>query len=887
MRGRGETKRPKTMKAKPSLATATGPKTMAGRLRSACAARFLLLFLLTLSAVVQAQYDTTTTNGTITITKYTGSAFAVDIPSTINGLPVTRIGDGAFFDCTNLTSVFIPNTVISIGSGAFGGCSHLTAITVNPLNSAYSSVDGILFNQSQTTLIQYPGGKAGSYTIPNSVTSIGDSAFYGCTGLTAITIPNGVTNIDGSAFSGCTSLTSVTIPNSVTSIGDFVLADSSSLTSVTIPSSVTSIGDFAFYKCTSLSAVTVDAQNSAYSSADGVLFNRNQTLLIQYPGGKAGSYVIPNSVTKIEDYGFALCGSLTSVTIPNSVTSIGEAAFYGCSSLTSVTIPNSVTSIGNGTFLLCSSLTSITIPNSVTSIRDRAFEECTSLTSIAIPNSVTNIGWGAFFSCTSLTNVTIGNSVTKIEDYAFALCGSLTSVTIPNSVTSIGEAAFLLCSSLTSITIPNSVTSIRDRAFEECTKLSSITIPDSVTSIGDTAFYDCSSLTSATIPNSVTNIGDYAFDGCTNLTSLTMDMTTVGSDFSGIKKLRNLIIGEHVKTIGDGAFYGCTNLTSVTIPDGVTSIGGGAFQGCSSLTSVMIPNSVTSIGDYAFFSCTSLTGIYFQGNAPSIGSAVFSWDNNATVYYMPGTTGWGTTFGGRPTALWIPLQVQVSAGANGSISPSTTQMAISGGSVSFTANPNAGYLVDQWLVDGAVVKTGGNSYTLSNIQTNRSVHVTFTYDPMIPTPVITALQPEQVKPGGPLFILNVNGFNFMAGSVIRWNGNNQTTTFGNSNSLMTIIMNTLIASPGTVSITVVNPGPNGGVRSAESWLTIADTATNPKMTLARAGNIITIVWPTNGFTLQSSPVLPATNWQNVAGSEITNSVRVTIGTGKQFYRLKQ
>jgi len=201
--------------------------------RTACVTRLrplLLLLLLTLPAVVQAQFNYTTNNGTITITGYSGPGGAVVIPSTINGLPVTRIGDFAFYYCTSLG-----------------------AITVDALNSVYSSEDGVLFNKSQTLLIQCPGGKAGSYTIPNSVTNIEDGAFFSCT----------------------------------------------SLASVTIPNSVTSIGNEAFHYCTSLSAITVDALNSVYSSEDGVLFNKSQTLLIQCPEGKAGSYTIPNSVTSI------------------------------------------------------------------------------------------------------------------------------------------------------------------------------------------------------------------------------------------------------------------------------------------------------------------------------------------------------------------------------------------------------------------------------------------------------------------------------------------------------------------------------------------------------------------------------------------------------------
>ena len=360
-------------------------QTVAGHLRSAFAARpLLLLLLLALPAAVQAQFTYTTKNGAITITGYDCSSGggAVTIPSTINGLPVTSIGDNAFnsctsltsvtignnvtsigdwafYNCTSLTSVTIPNSVTRIGYYAFSHCTSLIAMTVEALNSFYCSVDGVLFDKSQTTLIQYPGGKAGSYTIPNSVTSIGYRAFYGCTSLTSVTIPNSVTTIWNEAFSGCTSLISVTIPNSVTSIWDrafygctsltsVTIGNSvtsiggdtfngcTSLTSVTIPNSVTSIAGGPFEGCTSLSAITVEALNSFYSSVDGVLFDQSQTTLIEYPGGKAGSYTIPNSVTRIGGEAFDGCTSLTSVTIPNSVTSIGWLAFYGCTSLTGV-----------------------------------------------------------------------------------------------------------------------------------------------------------------------------------------------------------------------------------------------------------------------------------------------------------------------------------------------------------------------------------------------------------------------------------------------------------------------------------------------------------------------------------------------------------------------
>ena len=196
---------------------------------------------------------------------------------------------------------------------------------------------------------------------------------------------------------------------------------------LTIPDSVTSIGGGAFYGCTGLTSITVKEDNPNYSSDEyGVLFNKDKTMLIQYPIGN----------------------TRTSYTIPDSVTSIGNGAFYECTGLKSVTIPDSVTSIGSCVFEDCTGLTSVTIGNSVTSIGNNAFRDCTRLTNITIGNSVTSIGNYVFYGCTGLTSVTIPDSVTNIGDFAFLDCGSLTSVTIPNSVTSIGSGAFFNCDNL-------------------------------------------------------------------------------------------------------------------------------------------------------------------------------------------------------------------------------------------------------------------------------------------------------------------------------------------------------------------------------------------------------------------------------------------------------
>ena len=350
----------------------------------------------------------------------------------------------------------ITYSVTSIGVGAFYNCSSLTSIT-----------------------------------IPNSVTSIGDYAFHSCSSLTSVTIGNSVTSIGSYAFQYCSSLTSVTIPNSVTSIGRGAFQGCSFLTSVTIGNSVTSIGSSAFSSCSSLTSMVVERGNTKYDSrnnCNAIIETATNTLI-----AGCQNTIILNSVTSIGDYAFGWCSSLTSITIPNSVTSIGNYAFYNCDALTSITIPNSVTSIGGFAFGYCSSLTSVTIPNSVTSIGSSAFRECSSLTSLTIPNSVTSIGYEAFQRCSSLTSITIPNSVTSIGGYAFAECSSLTSITIPNSVTSIGNWTFGWCSSLTSITIPNSVTSIGNYAFYDCSGLTSITCEATTPpTLGDYVFYPVS-----------------------------------------------------------------------------------------------------------------------------------------------------------------------------------------------------------------------------------------------------------------------------------------------------------------------------------------------------------------------------------------------------------
>ena len=353
----------------------------------------------------EGYYTYTVTNGKATIIAVDSSISGdVVIPSTLGGYSVTTIGDSAFDYCDILTSITIPDSVTTIGAYAFAECDSLTSIFVDADNPAYSSDSrGALFDKNKTILIQYPiGNTNSSYSIPNSVTTIGDDAFCYCDILTSITIPDSVTTIGDEAFFDCYRLTSVTIGDSVTTIGDDAFCYCYSLTSVTIPDSVTTIGEGAFSGCDSLTSIFVDADNPAYSSdSRGALFDKNKTILVQYPIGNANK----------------------SYTIPDSIVTIDKNAFSGCTILTSVIIGNNVTTIGFEAFASCESLTSVTIPDSVTIIETWAFSDCHSLTSVTIGSSVKTIGSGAFCGCDSLTSVTISDSVTTIKNQAFDYSG--------------------------------------------------------------------------------------------------------------------------------------------------------------------------------------------------------------------------------------------------------------------------------------------------------------------------------------------------------------------------------------------------------------------------------------------------------------------------------
>ncbi len=412
------------------------------------------------------------TNKTVEVTsgspKYSGS---VTIPSRVTyndvAYSVTAIEGYAFYGCTELTLITIPESVTSIGRYAFY-LSGLTEITIS--NRVTSIGESAFYNCKNLTTVNFNA---------NNCTNMGSSSspvFNGCNNLSSVNIGENVTRIPNYAFSSCTGLTSITLPNSIIEIGIYAFSSCTGLISVIIPNSVVAIGDFAFSSCTGLFSVT-----------------------------------IPNSVTSISNSAFRGCINLTSVTIPNSVTEIGNSAFSGCTGLISVAIGNGVTSIEEFAFSGCTSLTEIIIPNGITSIGSSAFSGCTGLTMVTIADSDTELTIPSDAFPSPIPSLYMGRKINNIQQL------DIEELIIGNNFTKVEENQFQGCSTIKKLTLGDGITLIETSAFEGCTGLTELIIPDNVTMIRNSAFSGCTALTSVSLGYGLTRIAGDVFKNCTNI----------------------------------------------------------------------------------------------------------------------------------------------------------------------------------------------------------------------------------------------------------------------------------------------------------------------------------------------------------------------------------
>jgi len=559
-----------------------------------------------------------------TITDADANITSIVIPEKIDGFFVTKIGSGAFYNCSALKSITFPTSLTSISGGNYGTFAYC------------SNLETVVFNNSPAT--------------------IGYNAFAGCSKLKTVSFGNSIKSIDSSAFSGC-----------------------NSLTSISIPASLTSLAYSAFSTCSGLVSIEVSEDNNEYTTINGALYTKDGNTLIKYPAlNPTSQYEIAYNTKIIYSDAFSYCKNIISLTIPETVSTIGNGAFYS-SELQTVTIKNANTSIGGGAFRDCKKLLSINLGNGIKTIETAAFYNCTSLKSITFPASLTSISggnYGTFAYCSNLETVVFNNSPATIGYNAFAGCSKLKTVSFGNSIKSIDSSAFSGCNSLTSISIPASLTSLAYSAFSTCSGLVSIEVSEDnneyttingalYTKDGNTlikypalnptsqyeiayntkiiysdAFSYCKNIISLTIPETVSTIGNGAFysSELQTVTIKNANTSIGGGAFRDCKKLLSINLGNGIKTIETAAFYNCTSLKSITFPASLTSISGGnygTFAYCSNLETVVFNNSPATIGYNAFAGCSNLKTVSFGNSIKSIDSSAFSGCNSLTSISLP------------------------------------------------------------------------------------------------------------------------------------------------------------------------------------------------------------------------------------------------------------
>ena len=504
------------------------------------------------------------------------------------------------------------------GNATITGCNNITSSLVIP-----GEIDGhtVVAIGKNAFYDYYEKVKIQSVTIPDTVTTIGERAFFNA-GLIAVNLPNGLTSIGRYAFSGC-NFTEITIPNSITDAFE-PFAYMSSLKNVYFQKGITEIPGMIFHDCTGLESIEIPdtVETIGYCAFNGAT------------GLK--SVILHEGLKTINHDAFNGCTNLSILNIPNSVTTIEADTFNGCTNLASVNLPADLVTLGNGAFRNCTALAKINIPASLNDT-NAPFSGCTNLKTINFEDGITEITSGLFKDCTGVTEISIPDTVNTIGTYAFANASNLTSVSIPDGVTEILNDAFLGCKNLRTVEIPDSVTAINYEAFSGCSKLASVKLPSNLQKLGTRAFGTCIALTEINIPISL-NDASAPFSDCANLKTINFEegITKIPhalfKDCTGISKIA---IPDTVTIIGDVAFSGASNLESVIIPDGVIEIQDNAFQNCVKLAAVEIPDSVTAIAYQAFSSCKNLTSVKLPNSLETLGTGAFQNCTSLTEVTIP------------------------------------------------------------------------------------------------------------------------------------------------------------------------------------------------------------------------------------------------------------
>lgn len=515
---------------------------------------------------------------TASITGYFGSGGNVVIPGEIEGYQVVRIEERVFYGNNSLTSIEAPESLQEIGSEAFMGCTNLAGIK---LPQEMENIEwGAFYDCKNLKNITLPEGikrigwgmfyNSGitSITFPESVTEMGEKAFWSCSSLKSVEILGEISRVENSAFEECTSLASVKLPQSLKEIGGSAFQNCNSLTDIDFPQGLKSIGDSAFLGCTSLIGIH-----------------------------------LPASLTELGDSAFSTCRGLTSIKLPDKLTSIGVWAFTDCRNLESVTCGKELTEIKDYAFSGCTNLANVELPSGLMDIGREAFAGCSSLTDIQLPKGITNIKEGTFMGCSSLAEIEFSKVLVTIGRSAFMGCSSLTDIILPEGLTAIDGDAFYQCSSLKNVTLPESLTMIDGYAFAECSSLESIRLPGKLKSLGAHAFFRCGNLRSIELPDSLTEIGGEAFGFCGKLEGIKLPdgiRSIEYQTFEGCSEMMEVKLPKNLKVINGRAFWGCGNLTSIELPEGLTEIGFDAFSYCGSLTRILMPESLQNISTMAF-----------------------------------------------------------------------------------------------------------------------------------------------------------------------------------------------------------------------------------------------------------------------------------------------